>query len=272
MQTPTQPTRKTLIRTTLIGTTPVRTIQRRSSRNGFTLIELLVVIAIIAILASILFPVFAQAREKARQSSCLSNQKQLTMALNMYAQDYDDTLPIYSYGTLNSYLNAPGSFGYLGADGPRWADLIFPYVKSRQVFDCPDGGVHLNLYQGGSYFDTQTYSYGYSVQSLATSPDSNYGVAGRALAQLDAPGSTIMLADSRITKGEGSARITPVSYDTPLSLNRKVDGNRHSGARGLNITGKAFISAYADGHCKFVGLIDTLGNPPTTPDQWNTAQ
>ena len=62
-------------------------------RKGFTLIELLVVIAIIAILASILFPVFSRAREKARQASCASNQKQLTLALLMYADDYDETLP-----------------------------------------------------------------------------------------------------------------------------------------------------------------------------------
>ncbi len=239
----------------------------RKVRPGFTLIELLVVIAIIAILASILFPVFAQAREKARQSSCLSNQKQLSMALNIYTQDYDETLPPYSYGP-----GTAGYFGYFGADGPRWADMIFPYVKSRQVFDCPDGNVHLNIYQGGTYFDTQTYSYGYSTPSLTTDPDSSYGVAGRALAQLTAPSTTILLADSRIAKGEGSARILPLSYDTPLSLNHKVDGNRHSGARGFNITGKAFISAYVDGHCKFVGLIDTLGSPPATPDQWNAMQ
>jgi prepilin-type N-terminal cleavage/methylation domain-containing protein len=240
---------------------------RIGARNGFTLIELLVVIAIIAILASILFPVFAQAREKARQSSCLSNQKQIALGMTMYTQDYDDTLPPYSFG-----VGTAGFFGYFGADGPRWADMIFPYVKSRQVYDCPDGNVHLNIYQGGAYFDTQTYSYGYSTPSLTTTPDSGYGVAGRPLAQITAPSTTIMLADSRIAKGEGSARILPVSYDTPFSLNHKVDGNRHSGARGYNITGKAFISVYSDGHCKFVGLIDTLGNPPTTPDQWNSAQ
>src|SRR5579871_586057 len=245
----------------------MQSTDRTEVPRGFTLIELLVVIAIIAILASILFPVFAQAREKARQSSCFSNQKQLSMALNMYTEDYDETLPLYSFG-----VGTAGFFGYFGTDGSRWADMIFPYVKSRQVYDCPDGNVHLNIYQGGTYFDTQTYSYGYSTPSLTTDPDSNYGVAGRTLAQITAPSTTIMLADSRIAKGEGSARILPVSYDTPFSLNHKVDGNRHSGARGYNITGKAFISAYVDGHCKFVGLIDTLGNPPTTPDQWNTAQ
>jgi prepilin-type N-terminal cleavage/methylation domain-containing protein len=239
----------------------------RFQQAGFTLIELLVVIAIIAILAQILFPVFAQVREKARQTACLSNQKQLAMAFQMYAQDFDETLPLYSFGT-----GTAGFYGYFGADGPRWADMIFPYVKSAGAFDCPDGNVHLAQYSGGSYFDTQTYSYGYSTPSLTTGTDANYGVAGRSLAALTSPSTTIMLADSRIAKGEGSARILPLSYDTPFSLNHKVDGNRHSGASGFNITGKAFLSVYADGHVKYVGLIDTLGNGSTTPDQWNAVQ
>lgn len=236
-------------------------------QNGFTLVELLTVIAIIAILASILFPVFAQAREKARQSSCLSNQKQIAMAIMMYAQDFDETYPLYSFGA-----GTAGCLGYFGLDGPRWADMIFPYVKSRQVFDCPDANVHLSLFTGGQYFDTQTYSYGYSTPSLTTAPDTGFGVAGRGLAELTSPSTTILMADSRVDHGEGSARILPLSYDTPFSLNHKVDGNRHSGARGFNILSKAFISAYADGHAKFVSLVDTLGNPPTAPDQWNAAQ
>ena len=90
-------------------------------RRGFTLIELLVVIAIIAILAAILFPVFARAREKARQTSCLSNGKQLTLAFQMYAQDYDEVLPCYWYGD---------SVGY-------WCVVIYPYVKNEQIFVCP---------------------------------------------------------------------------------------------------------------------------------------
>ncbi len=72
-------------------------------RKGFTLIELLVVIAIIAILAAILFPVFAQAREKARQTQCLSNEKQIGTSLMMYAQDYDEVLPGYRFAYINPY-------------------------------------------------------------------------------------------------------------------------------------------------------------------------
>jgi hypothetical protein len=132
--------------------------------------------------------------------------------------------------------------------------------------------VRLAKFVGGQYYDTQTYGYGYSTPSLSTDPDAGYGVAGRPLSAITSPSTTIALADSRIEKGEGSARILPLSYDTPLSLNRKVDGNRHSGARGFNIPGKAFLSVYADGHVKYVGLLDTLGNGSTTPNQWNALQ
>src|SRR5689334_10183077 len=89
----------------------------KSYRRGFTLIELLVVIAIIAILAAILFPVFAQARAKARQTTCLSNNKQIGLALLMYAQDYDETLPYAAVNPTNLPL-------------VMWYDLVEPYVKS----------------------------------------------------------------------------------------------------------------------------------------------
>src|SRR5579883_2154818 len=94
-------------------------IDKQLHKRGFTLIELLVVIAIIAILAAILFPVFARAREKARQISCLSNEKQLGLAYMMYVQDYDET---FVFGDPS---------GGKGA-GSGWASSIYPYVKSTQ--------------------------------------------------------------------------------------------------------------------------------------------
>jgi len=99
------------------------------NRRGFTLIELLVVIAIIAILAAILFPVFAKAREKARQSSCLSNQKQIALAIIGYAVDYDGKLPMY-YATV-SPANWPLK---------QWFDDVEPYMKNVQLILCPSGG------------------------------------------------------------------------------------------------------------------------------------
>ena len=97
------------------------------SRHGFTLIELLVVIAIIAILAAILFPVFAKAREKARQSSCLSNVKQIVLGAAQYCQDYDEKI-------LPTLTRATGN--------PIWTSLIYPYVKNDQVFACPSCSTH----------------------------------------------------------------------------------------------------------------------------------
>lgn len=98
-------------------------------RRGFTLIELLVVIAIIAILAAILFPVFARAREKARQTSCLSNEKQLGTALLMYTQDYDECFP-RCYFYVNPAVGGTG--GYF-----HWSWVASSYIKNDQVFVCP---------------------------------------------------------------------------------------------------------------------------------------
>ncbi|MCD6360485.1 MAG: prepilin-type N-terminal cleavage/methylation domain-containing protein [Armatimonadetes bacterium] len=95
-------------------------MSERSLSRGFTLIELLVVIAIIAILAAILFPVFAKAREKARQTSCLSNVKQIGLSMMMYAEDYDEC-----------YMTVNHSTGY------DWFPPLYPYVKNRQIFRCP---------------------------------------------------------------------------------------------------------------------------------------
>ena len=133
-------------------------------KKGFTLIELLVVIAIIAILAAILFPVFAQAREKARQTSCLSNCKQIGTAVQLYVDDWDDTYPMGFFDLINggtaedyihtaartsTYAGYPVSKFYtanLGGYGCEsanywytWADAIFPYVKNLNMYMCPSG-------------------------------------------------------------------------------------------------------------------------------------
>ena len=115
----------------------------RDARRGFTLIELLVVIAIIAILAAILFPVFAQAREKARQASCMSNLKQIGLALNQYAQDYDESHPGVWFGPVNK---GPWSVQSDATTFYKWMDAVYPYVKNEQVFICPsDTGIPAQL-------------------------------------------------------------------------------------------------------------------------------
>ncbi len=113
-------------------------VRRRSASQGFTLIELLVVIAIIAILAAILFPVFAQARDKARQTLCLSNLKQIAMATSMYVQDNDETYPISAFVTTQN-----GSPCYMGIDRTLW-----PYTKSLAIWRCPTDPTAIDIQAG----------------------------------------------------------------------------------------------------------------------------
>src|SRR5262245_15655599 len=137
----------------------------RSSRprgRGFTLIELLVVIAIIAILAAILFPVFAQAREKARQGSCLSNMKQMALAVHMYAQDYDEILPPYNDAVFD--FGNPDPTTRKRSDGPWRTNYLWclqPYMKNQQIQACPsmggqEGGQEVTPQSRASYLGNGT--------------------------------------------------------------------------------------------------------------------
>src|SRR5437879_5922754 len=124
--------------------------------KGFTLIELLVVIAIIAILAAILFPVFAQARAKARATSCLSNVKQANLAFQMYLQDYDEVMvPFWTNNANDPQMAAAGVPA--SRNCYWWAYLCNPYIKNWQIFRCPGGADPNGEWGGGpnSWFYNQ---------------------------------------------------------------------------------------------------------------------
>jgi prepilin-type N-terminal cleavage/methylation domain-containing protein/prepilin-type processing-associated H-X9-DG protein len=168
-------------------------------KKGFTLIELLVVIAIIAILAAILFPVFARAREKARQSSCLSNVKQIALAVLMYTQDYDETFPPqYNFyrPLLDDYPTA--------WDRHSWKVGLVPYIQNDQILVCPsmaaEGSDEHWMYhpQNGGYGSNMRYVFGY--QAWRNLPSYCYpygsGIGVVSLPLIEKPAEQYMLGDS----------------------------------------------------------------------------
>src|SRR5687768_3903088 len=140
-------------------------------RTGFTLIELLVVIAIIAILAAILFPVFARAKEAAKKSSCLSNSKQIGMGIMMYIADSDDTYPqAYYYKNNTATTNGGSAGGYV-----NWTVTVQPYVKNDRLFVCPSDpnkGLPPDNAPCNPYTDTATPGCEAQVPNLSYIPNS----------------------------------------------------------------------------------------------------
>ena len=190
----------------------------RPNRSGFTLIELLVVIAIIAILAAILFPVFAQAREKARQTSCLSNTRQYATATLMYTQDYDETFPFSAImdGTCVS------SFYF----------AVTPYVKNNQITVCPSETQALSTQQalGAPCTGTPPFT-SYSVNSMVFVNGFIPNAAPRSLAGLTLPAESFLFYDGN------------VGYQNDPRVQLQVIQGRHSETANV---------AYGDGHSKNV--------------------
>lgn len=169
-------------------------------RNGFTLIELLVVIAIIAILAAILFPVFAQARESARQTSCLSNTKQVGLGILQYVQDYDEHFPLWAYDTPPPANGTPDQpWGVWKNVRTGWEKQVQPYVKNIQIFHCPSTGDGQNR-SAGDNSDSPTGATNYALNGHLSKRDGN---AGNGLATVRFPAVTILLAENHRVGASG---------------------------------------------------------------------
>ncbi len=232
-------------------------------RRGFTLIELLVVIAIIAILAAILFPVFAKAREKARQTSCLSNVKQMILGVLQYAQDYDELLVPGIGGAPGKTTTWPVSQSTAFTNFAMNMDLIYPYVNNVQMFFCPSGPMPTSTVSG---------NYGFNA---ALCPDTRGGLVPQRLGNLRTPAETFIVLDAgpymiswsyvttptgsfwyvpgtaggRNPAGEGSPAVAAVYQNDYVS-------GRHN--EGINV-------GLADGHAKWFSGSSVRGNP-----QWWT--
>ena len=214
-------------------------------KKGFTLIELLVVIAIIAILAAILFPVFAQAREKARQTSCLSNVKQIGTAVQLYVDDYDETLPFgfkqtgwpgaewneYPRLKLGPIQDPNGSWG---PSYTTYLDEIFPYVKNLNMFVCPSFRTKCNW---DNYKNNLCPGYGY-----------NYWLKneGWPLANLKNTAQMVFVSDTNHQYVSSSWYLAKVATPDYLLNTHNYEGwltaDRHNG--GSNF-------CFADGHAKY---------------------
>lgn len=215
-------------------------------RKGFTLIELLVVIAIIAILAAILFPVFARAREKARQTSCLSNLKQIALAFNMYASDYDSMYPAT----------------WTGYPSTVYAHLLLPYMKNVQLMTCPSkptqswsGGLNMRTGTAGygaadrrmGYgYNTSWSSGGYPHQGVGRGID---GYKGCAETEIQLPAEHILASESQpyvpVTYGD--------SYCDTVQIQNSAAYPEYRHNDGANV-------ALADGHAKWYQRTALIGN------------
>ncbi len=214
-----------------------------SPRSAFTLIELLVVIAIIAILAAILFPVFARARENARRASCQSNVKQILLGVTQYTQDYDEKFP-------STWMNNPTTGQWI------WIQNVQPYLKSTQLFNCPS-----DSQTSVSSWPSPTAPAGL-VNPFHTSYSANYNMGGSngdspTIARIVQPATTIYLTDGGGTAQAAFPYITGVarSAKDPWVLNDSSDTNARDATNDifgapLNRHLETINVGFVDGHVK----------------------
>ena len=215
----------------------------KQRRAAFTLIELLVVIAIIAILAAILFPVFARARENARRSSCQSNLKQIGLGFLQYTQDYDERLPNSQDGG-KAAIAAPGiSWNYFTGNSASTATVnnfdmsrssLQPYLKSSQIFVCPSDSVGQT--SGDSYAGNQC---AFNASGAAVAGYTANVATGKSLAAFDDTARYMLLAEET-TGSDGSTQGS--TDDAYLTIGNFISGRHFDGS---NI-------AFLDGHVKFL--------------------
>ena len=197
--------------------------------RAFTLIELLIVITIIAILAAILFPVFARAREKARQVKCASNLRQLGLAFGMYVQDWDE---MYLAGRGYSLPNVfTGSGTAVVNEYRRWPYHLYPYVRNQTMFTCPTSRL---AYDGQDYHD----NYGWNYDGLARRPESMVESSSECFLAGDA-------AEPYAVEGDYTVCDTYVNKF--LSSQGRAGAGRHS-------EGGSWV--YVDGHAKWMSLSE----------------
>jgi len=251
-----------------------------SQRHGFTLIELLVVIAIIAILAAILFPVFAKVRENARRISCTSNMKQLGIAVTQYTQDSDETLPVADWWSI--------------PNGTGWVSRTLPYVKSLGVYKCPDDSKGLTVSAKDGWkgimvsFAANAYHAGWNgTQNLAYGPIGYEGASWmdatpNNLAKMNRPSDTILLAEKFADDTDGSgvgtnaanAPTGNVFTNDMKDFGQKIpDGTKPAAAYPDGPNGG--VSAHHNDMADFLfldGHVKTMNPVKTNPDPNNQPQ
>jgi prepilin-type N-terminal cleavage/methylation domain-containing protein len=246
-------------------------------RRGFTLIELLVVIAIIAILAAILFPVFAKAREAARKTTCISNLKQMGSAVMMYCQDYDEVYPVANQEADKMAGGQAHSWNVPGGKYPHLVDVVAPYTKNEAMFKCPSLGNPVVRDAAGLVTNGKGGSYGYRCYCLPGRP-SNVPVNGAGAAELaivlyGLAGPALSCNPTGTTSvgwtacGASMASVAAPADDFLVFCN---SFGVHYGVKDSDVTsGKAIGGtpvAYMDGHASFKpinmgGFIQFMCNP-----------